>query len=125
MKNSMKRRLHNIFLLFLLIALVAININTAMNGHFHLFDNGRVLFHAHPVDKSHSSSATQSTNHSSMDLLYLGCLTVLLSQVILVLIFFLVFQPGLLFSAIRTIKFNCVFNRICFDLRAPPQLFAL
>ncbi len=118
----MKRHIYNISILILLLALIAININTVMNGHFHLIGNGRILFHAHPFEKSDSSTQPPLSHHSNTDLLFLGCMTTLLNQAILVAIFFFVFQQFLNFYAFTLLRVRPVFERIYFYLRAPPSL---
>jgi hypothetical protein len=93
-----------------------------MNGHFHLIGNGRILFHAHPYETSDSSPQPQSSHHSNIDLLFLGCMTTLLYQAILVAIFLFVFQQILNFYAFTLLKLRPVFERFYFYLRAPPSL---
>ncbi|MBD3386688.1 hypothetical protein GF407_17430 [candidate division KSB1 bacterium] len=116
----MKRHIYNISILFLLLALIAININTVMNGHFHLIGNGRILFHAHPFENGDSSPQPQSSHHSNTDLLLFGCMTSLLNQALLIVIFYFIFQQSLDFYAFTLLKLQFVFERIQFYLRAPP-----
>lgn len=64
-----------------------LTINNAMFLHSHQFDNGNIVTHAHPYDKSNDSAPIKSHHHSKKEFIFLENIQLLF---IFTLVFFIV-----------------------------------
>jgi hypothetical protein len=55
----------------ILLALVSVHYNVAVNGHFHTTENGSIVFHAHPFESTNKTATSKPghthTNHSLLN----------------------------------------------------------
>lgn len=77
------------FIVYLLLALiVAVTINKVTYSHVHILEDGRLISHAHPYDKSENSQPGKSHHHSSVEFIFLQNLEILFFIALLAFLFF-------------------------------------
>jgi len=68
-----KRQLYRILCLLALPLVMGLFFNQAANWHLHQLDNGLVIEHAHPFERScNTNSPFQDHHHSNQDFIFLG-----------------------------------------------------
>ena len=118
-----KFRKYNIFLIALIFLLLLwINYNTFYNTHYHISDNGCIIFHAHPFHKSTNTKNLPNHTHTKNELIVLNLIYKILF-LILVFLIFVVFiingKNGFFINNIITLE-SIVSNTV--SIRAPPSL---
>jgi len=71
-----KQQLYRILCLLALPLVMGLFYNQAANWHLHKLDNGIVIEHAHPFERSCNTNAPfQNHQHSSQDFIFLGMIS--------------------------------------------------
>ena len=121
----MKRQytfLSNIVCILLILCFGFILFNTAFNGHLHKQDNGLLLYHSHPFDRSNGTGTSGSHQHNRMELFVFTVVTLLLDAVQIVLFLFCVYNTEKLFYYSRLYRLVSRPLGILPLLRAPPKI---
>lgn len=71
-----KQRLYRILSLLALPLVMGLFFNQAANWHLHRLDNGTVIEHAHPFERScNNNSPFQDHHHSGQEFIFLGMIS--------------------------------------------------
>ncbi len=66
------RKIKPIVIAFFVIAVLLFSFNSISNKHYHKLENGEVICHSHPYQKSNSQSPFQKHSHSKSELIFLS-----------------------------------------------------
>lgn len=120
----MKAKINNVtmkLVSYLLIVMMGIFIvNNALFMHVHKMDDGRIVVHAHPYDKSDDSQPYKSHQHTTKELLFLD--NVKLFFVFIFLLFILLYLVKKSRSSFLFITSFTQPYKFLFTSRAPPIL---
>jgi hypothetical protein len=72
--------------IFLIVIVGIFSINEYLYIHKHISNNGEIIIHAHPYDKSKDTGQNKSHKHETGDLVYLASLQTFLPAVVFVFI---------------------------------------
>jgi len=78
---------------FVLVTIVFVNYTIIVNGHFHVDENGHIVFHSHPYSKSNNSLAFPKHHHTKFELFIIAQTVNTLSLFLVVLLFIHFFLP--------------------------------
>ncbi len=70
MQTNNKNNIHKLVSYFLVGIIVLLNANRAIYTHAHIQEDGTIIHHAHPYEKSSDSHPFQSHKHTNSQLLY-------------------------------------------------------
>ena len=116
-------KLKNILVLSLILVLCWVNVNLMVYGHFHVDEQGRIVFHAHPFQKHDlQSNGAAKHKHSTQQLQLLAIVTHFLIPLFLAILFILVdLSPN---SSLNFVFDHIVFNAFItcrsYSHRGPP-----
>ena len=119
-----KKPIHIFFVMLVLLAFFGHNYNSFFNGHFHLLNDGRWIYHAHPHEQSVGYPTSANPGHSHTRLESLTFELLLAAQGLLLFTFF-VFKIFLfVFKIFHNFEyvFTTLFYRKFQPLRGPPLL---
>ena len=119
----MKRQYFKFLLLLIIFfSFFAASYNAFFNVHFHVADNGNIIFHAHPYAKSDvSPQPFQSHPHSKLQLLSYELITSLIFILIVIFIAFNLFAPNYYFHYFETDRISIIDFLSLPPQRGPPQ----
>jgi len=103
-----------------LLSCIILNITITSNLHYHILDNGRMIVHGHPYDRSEDKHFPKHHSHSALEFLLYFFLTNI--EILALLLFILTSATEL------TRYISCFFQHFIFKnpffvlpvLRAPP-----
>ncbi len=120
----MKAKINNVtmkLVSYLLIVMMGIFIvNNALFMHVHKMDDGRIVVHAHPYDKSNDSHPYKSHHHTKTELLVFDNVKLLFLFIFLLFVFYNLVKK-LRFLFINIDSFTQTY-KFLFTSRAPPVL---
>ena len=116
-------KLKSVIIFFLLIVFIVFNYTVIANLHLHLIEDGGMLLHSHPYDKSQQNSPVAQHSHTNLDFLYFSLFTIF--NFLVILLTFLILFNGFDFPsffpknifAITDVLFSPITRR------GPPPLF--
>lgn len=95
-----KQQLYRILCLLALPLVMGLFFNQAANWHLHKLDNGMVVEHAHPFERSGNTNVPfQSHQHTSQDFIFLG----MISNALTLLLVAFVVAAALLIVVVKSI----------------------
>lgn len=102
----------------LIVIVGAFSLNNLIYTHSHILEDGRVITHAHPFDKSSDTDPFKSHLHTSSELIFLANMTFYLPIFILAIISFYIIS-GKKFNVVAKALFQQVQGHSP-PLRGPP-----
>jgi|AntAceMinimDraft_14_1070370.scaffolds.fasta_scaffold29952_2 hypothetical protein len=118
---KLKKTINSIMILFILIGLSIILINNVVFIHIHKLEDGKVISHAHPFNKSEKTSSGEAKHQHTDNEIQIYQI---LNYVLLVLILFS--TTAIIYRKINKIKhlffeyYNVFLNFETFLIRPPP-----
>ena len=96
--------------------------NTAVFLHVHQLDDGTIISHAHPYDKSDDTQPFKTHQHSKLDILIIHSLEILFLPLLLVLILVILEKKTAALFDVENSFYLYFFNTV--KDRGPPVLYA-
>ena len=120
----MKTAFRNITLKFITLLMIGVMgmfiVNKAIFLHVHKLNDGTVIVHAHPFDKSNDSKPYKSHHHSNAEFFFFQNIEILFLVAFLTFAFFAIFKKEKFSSfIIKRLTLSCI---ILHKGRAPPIL---
>lgn len=118
--NTTKKKIVAKLLVLLMIGVIGLQIaNQAFFLHVHKLENGTIIEHAHPYDKSNDPNPYKSHKHSNAEFSFIQNLEILFHVFIPILTFIIVFASiEKVFS--RPIANQKIISKNLYKGRAPP-----
>ena len=117
----LKQKLYKFLCLLTLPLVMGLFYNQASNWHLHKLENGIIIEHAHPFERSTGTTPFQNHHHSGQELVFLALISNVLITIVLVF-FVLAIAAVLLPQKIKTLP-SIIVSVPAFPanlLRAPP-----
>lgn len=117
--NNRKLNIAISWIIFLAISFVAIN--STIYGHYHITENGHVIWHAHPFQDVTANLPFQKHTHNDYEILNLQLVTnLLVTALLLILLLKLVLKLNKQSISLSQDVFLVSSYNISNQLRAPP-----
>ncbi len=92
MNSSVRKITINVFSLTMIVVMGIFIVNKGIYTHSHKLENGSVLTHAHPFNKSNDSSPHKSHHHSIFEFLFLENLNLIFFSAFVIISFYGIFR---------------------------------
>lgn len=112
---------NKIIAFIILLLFLWVNYNIYFNSHYHIGENGQIILHAHPVQKTSQNSSEH--HHTRNEFILLHILYVTFSFVLLfIILFFFILEREKVLSS-KSCHLYLPFTKDGLSIRAPPFLF--